>query len=118
MFNELRILNDNYMQIKSFAIQFPYLEDQEFIGRYNGNDTNKEEQYIRYQIYCSFVFNTMQKICMYFNYDIEKIRKFVRIKEIVLQHRLWWENPSGMYKDKEGYEEKFKLLVNRLVKFN
>ena len=116
MFNELKILNDNYMQIKSFAIQYPYLEDQEFIMRYNSNDINKEEQFIRYQVYCSFVFNTMQKICMYFSYDQEKIKKFVHIKEIVQQHCKWWENPSGMYKDKEGYEEKFKILVNDYIK--
>jgi hypothetical protein len=55
-FNELKILNDNYMQIKSFAIQYPYLEDELFIKRNSNHEMNKGEEYLRYQIYCSFVF--------------------------------------------------------------
>jgi hypothetical protein len=115
LFNELRILNDNYMQIKSFAIQYPYLEDQEFIIRHFSNKVQEDMEFIRYQVYCSFVFNTMQKISRYFKYDKTKIRKFVHMKEIIQQHKEWWKNPSGIYKSKEGYEEEFMQLVNYYI---
>jgi hypothetical protein len=115
MFNELRILNDNYMQIKSFAIQYPYLESQDFIKKYKSHEINPDEQKIRYGIYCSFIFNTLQRICIYFKYDKIKIRQFIHIQEIVSQHQNWWKNPSGMYQNKEGYEDEFKSMVNYLL---
>ena len=112
--NEKGRLNDSLNKLLDVNLQYPFVEDNSFIARWNKNRGSNSDSSLRYQAYCEYVFNFLQNTCEYFNYDKRKIADFVDINDLLAQHKDWWLMPEQ--KDSQSYPEKFKLLVNQYIK--
>lgn len=109
---EIKRLDDNLNQMINYTIQYPYLEEKTFIESWVKNKSNPNEQYMRYESYCIFVFNFLDRLCRYYNFNKISIEKFIHIKEVVRIHAEWWKNPTGEYDNIEGYSDDFRKFIN------
>lgn len=106
-------LNDNLNQMLNISIRYPYLEDSTFIARWPQYKDSSDERYLRYNSYCIYVFNFLQSVCAYYNYNQEEVETFVAMDEIVNTHATWWQNqPSYEHDNDKGYDSSFCQLVN------
>ena len=102
---ELARLNDNLNQLLQLDFDHPFLEDSTFISHWGKDLNSKEEKYLQYETYCIYVFNFLQNVCDYYDYDKEAIEKFVDIKELAIEHKSWLE--ASIKEDPSGYPRRF-----------
>jgi hypothetical protein len=122
--NETSKLNDELIRLNTLAIQYPYLEDEIFIEGWNKwkeerekeVKTEEDEKYLRYESYCISNFNFLERLSKHFKFKKIKIENFVQFKEIVRTHADWWNNPTGVYSNVEGYSKEFRNYVNEYLK--
>ncbi len=114
--NEVKNLNDQLDDIIKIAIQYPYLESPSFTQTWNANKENDEEKYLRYENYCTLLFNYLERLCKFYKFDKLKIEKFMNIKDWVRIHKDCWQNPSIPFENNDGYCESFKKLVESYLK--
>ena len=101
--------------ILKISIEYPYLENEDFIIEWS-NEHNKEkdnEKYMRYEAYYTLVFNFLEKVCSYYNYNQKKIYKYINLKEWVRLHKLAWE--GDLYNNIDSYSEKLKKIINNIL---
>ena len=113
--NTQKWLDDQLDAILKISIEYPYLEDQKYTAQWNPEKTS-DEQHIRYENYCTLIFNFLEKLCEYYSYDRKKIEKFMNVKAWVRMHRKAWENPSIEYENADSYSSEFKQLVEDYLK--
>ena len=114
--NSLKNLNDQLDNILKISIQYPYLENTKFTATWNENKNSTEEQYLRYDNYCNLVFNYMERLCKYYNFNERKIQKHINIKDWIRVHKDCWTNPSTPFENTDGYSKKLKNLINDFLK--
>lgn len=100
--------------ILKISVEYPYLENPEFTKQWNRDVT--DERYLRYDHYCTLVFNYLEQVVKNFNYNKNKIEKFIAIKIWVRIHRENWKNPLIKDENIDGYEEKYRNLINSYLK--
>ena len=106
--NEKYSLDNTLNMILKISIEYPYLENENFIIEWSNNH-NKEkynEKYMRYEVYYTLVFNFFERVCIYYNYNQKIIYKYINLKECVRLHRLAWE--GDLYNNIDSYSEKLK----------
>lgn len=113
--SNLKSLNDQLDNILKIAIEYPYLEDKVFRDSWNPNLVN-EERYLRYDLYCNLVFNYLERISKFYNYNSKRIEKYLAMKEWIRDHSKCWLNPSKEYENVECYEKEFRELINQYLK--
>lgn len=112
--NEFLKVTDQLNDILKTGIQYPYLENDEFVKSWNSKKTDAgwEEKYDRYDLYCTMIFNLLERMFDYYNGDKVKIEAFLNVKEWVRQHKAWFQNPSGdEHSNVDGYSKKFREFV-------
>lgn len=113
--NSLRNLNDQLDNILKIAIQYPYLENTKFTSTWNENKDSTDEKYLRYDNYCNLVFNYMERLCKYYNYNERKIQNHINIKDWIRVHKDCWSNPSTPYENADGYSKELKNLIKHFL---
>jgi len=114
--NEIRSLNEQLDSIVKIAIQYPYLESSEFASTWIENKHSNDEKYLRYDNFCTLIFNYLSRLCAYYNYDKKRIEKHLNIKDWIRVHRLCWENPSTPFENADGYSKEFRELITSYLK--
>jgi hypothetical protein len=113
--NNLKNLNDQLDNILKLSFQYPYLENPVFTATWNDNKNSNDEKYLRYDIYCNLVFNYMERLCKYYNFNEQKIQKHINIKEWIKVHKDIWNNPSTPYENADGYSQELKTLIQHFL---
>ncbi len=108
-------LENQILQINQIAIEYPYLEDNDFCSKWIDNNNPKEERYMRYDNYCCIVFNLLENLWKYFKGSKSKIESFLSVQEMAIRHKNWWKNPSGIIENIVGYDLKFQKYINSFI---
>ncbi len=113
---EERSLDALLIQINTLCIQYPYFENKKFISKYSHKRKKKEEEkYSRYDSYCTIIFNFLERLFVLYNFNENKVNKFVHFRELVLLHSEWWIH-SDIYSDNiKGYNEKFVSIISNII---
>jgi hypothetical protein len=114
--NSRKNLNDQLDGILKIAIQYPYLESPAFASTWTPNKDSNDEQYLRYENYCTLVFNYLERLCKYYNYDKVKIANHLNVKDWVRIHKDCWNNPSTPFENSDGYSKEFKKLMQEYLR--
>lgn len=99
-------------QIIKYSFDYPYLENEAFISKWNQNKNSDEERYLRYDIFCNLIFNYLEKLAKFHNYESKKIQNDVNARDWVRAHKDAWLNPVSTFENADGYCDKFKSLMN------
>jgi hypothetical protein len=62
------------------------------------------------------LFNFLSQIYALYKGDIKKINNFFSIKEVVIIHKKWWQNPLNPSDNIEGYNHDFSNYVYSIIK--
>lgn len=93
------------------GIDYPELEDKEFIQKWCDNKLESKDR-VRYEMYCINWFNYLEDLCKFYSFDKNIIEKKLHIKEIVRNHKAWWSSPDDEYANVDGYDKKFREFIN------
>lgn len=114
--SEVQQLHSDLQMMIKLSIEYPYLESEQFITRWKRHKNSSKDEYLRYDVYCCIVFNFLARVSLHFKYDLDKIKKFIYIEEIVLQHREWWSSPPGAESgNSDGYSKEFQSIVSKVL---
>jgi hypothetical protein len=114
--SEKRNINDQLDAILKIAIQYPYVENQSFTSSWMTNKNSNEEKYLRYDIYCTLLFNYLSRVADFYKYDKNKIENYIAIKDWVRLHKDYWISPLDTFENIDGYDKKFRDLINYYIK--
>lgn len=114
--NAKKALNDQLDGIIKIAIQYPYLESQTFADTWTTNKNSQDEKYLRYDNYCTLIFNFLSRFCEHYNFDKNKIEQHINVKDWIRLHKQCWENPSTPFENADGYSKEFKKFINAYLK--
>lgn len=109
--SEKNRIEDYLNQMVNYSIEYPYLENRTFIERWAENRNSTDEALMRYDSYCIFVFNFLDRLCRYYKFDRAKIEEYLFIEEIIVSHKEWWNNPDRSFNNQNGYSETFKDFI-------
>lgn len=113
--NAIKNLNDQLDNIIKLSVQYPYLESPVFAKTWLENKNSEDEKYLRYENYCTLIFNFLERLCKFYNYDKNKIENHLNVKGWIRIHKDCWDNPSLAYENSDGYETKFKTLIKEYI---
>ena len=111
---EKKQLSDTLMQLNTFLVNEPFLENDASLNKYMTND-DKENQLKkdRYNMYCLMKYNYLEDFCRYHKFKSKKINKILNMSEYVNDNIEWWnENKKINYK---SYNKKFLHLVEEII---
>lgn len=114
--NKKKNIDDQLDTLLKLAIQYPYLESSKFINGWNTNKTLDKEEYLRYDIYCTLLFNFLSRVAEFYNYDRNKIDNYIAAKDWIRLHKEYWINPIEKYENIDSYDDKFKKLIDKYLK--
>ena len=109
-------LHEELNRILEIGIEYPYLESAQFTSKWLENRESNDEKYLRYDMYSNLMFNYLHHVCEHFNYDKSLIHDFVDIKTWVRLHKLVWLHPVDENDNIDGYDEKFRNIINSYLK--
>ena len=107
-------LNENLNKLLDIDLQYPFLEDSVFVARWKTNKKSNNDSALRYEYYCIYVFNFLQNVCEYYEYDKKRIDDFVDVDDLIGLHKSWWELPENQ--QSQGEDPRFKQFVNNLYR--
>jgi hypothetical protein len=110
-----RSLEDQLDSILKISIQFPYLENPKFTQTWNDQKESNDEKYLRYENYCTLIFNFLERLCEFYKYDLKKIETFMNVRDWVRLHKDCWKNPTIPFENSDGYKNKFKKIVDNYL---
>lgn len=113
--NKIKHLNDQLDALLKIGLQYPFLESQSFIKTWKENKNSEKEEYLRYDLYCTLLFNYFARLAEHFNYDKKKIDNCIAIKDWIRSHKDYWQNPIESFENVDSYDKKFKNLVNEYL---
>lgn len=114
--NKKKNIDDQLDAILKIAIQYPYLESEQFCCSWRSDFDKSDEKYLRYDVYCNLLFNFLSRVAEYYSYDRQKIENYITIKDWVRHHGLYWKNPISEYENVDSYDKKFVELINGYLK--
>lgn len=112
---EEKALRDSLTQINHLNIQYPFLENATFINKYS-KKVNLNENDMRYESYCIIVFNYLERLATFCDFSFQKMENYVHVPELILPHSFWWKNLLNTEFRQCGYNKKFIMLVDQIIK--
>jgi hypothetical protein len=110
--NKVKNLDDQLDGLLKIAIQYPYLESEHFTSTWISTFDLNDEKYLRYDVYCTLLFNFLERVSKHYRYQQAKIENFVAIKDWVRLHGRYWKDPTSSYENVDSYEKEFVNLIN------
>jgi len=114
--NRKKGLDDQLDAILKIAIQYPYLESENFTDSWQSTFDKTNEHYLRYDVYCNLVFNFLCRVALYYKYNTQKIENYIAIKDWVRLHGKYWSDPVSTYENVDSYDRKFVELIKNYLK--
>ncbi len=113
--NKMRYLDDQLDTLLKLALQYPHLENPNFIKTWNENKNSDKDEYLRYDIYCTLLFNFFSRLSGHLNYNKKKIDDYVAAKDWIRLHKDYWLNPIDTFENIDSYDTKFKKLITEYL---
>lgn len=113
--NKMKYLDDQLDSLLKLALQYPHLENPNFIKTWNDNKNSEKDEYLRYDIYCHLLFNFFSRLAAYYKYDKKKIDNYIAAKEWIRSHKDYWLNPVDSFENVDSYDKKFKQLISEYL---
>lgn len=114
--NAKKNLDDQLDSILKIAIQYPYLESKDFTNTWSSNYDRNDEKSLRYEVYCTMVFNYMSRLASYYKYNEKKIGEHVALKPWTRIHAKYWRDPTEAYENVDTYDQPFVDLIESYLK--
>ena len=114
--NKKRNLDDQLDGLLKIAIQYPYVESESFTRTWKSDFDNNDERYLRYDVYCTLLFNFLSRFASHYKYDKNKIEKHIAVKDWIRIHGKYWTAPTSSYENVDSYDKEFVSLVNSYLK--
>jgi len=115
-YNSVSNFRDQLDNILKTAIQYPYLENPAFCDAWKENKDSEDERYIRYDHYCSLVFNYLERLCKYHRFNISKIEKQLNVKAWIRRHKYSWQYPKGDPNENiDSYDKRFVNIIKQYI---
>lgn len=111
----LQKLNDRMDKILEISIQYPYVENVNFISHWVEMKDGQNEEYLRYDMYCNLLFNYLFAVYDYFGGDKAKIENYVDVKSWIRLHKLNWKYPVDPNENIDGYSSEFRNFINSYI---
>jgi hypothetical protein len=89
--NQKKNLDDQLDAILKIAIQYPYLESEAFTSSWQSSFNRDDEKFLRYDVYCTLLFNYLSRVAAHYKYNIKRIENFIAIKDWVRLHGKYWQ---------------------------
>ena len=104
-------LDEEFNEILKIAIEYPYLESIDFTRKWTSKYDKSNESALRYEVYCTLVFNFLEKFSKFYNYNLKKIQSELAVKEWVILHSKYWRDPTIPNENINTYNPDFLKLV-------
>jgi hypothetical protein len=114
--NAKKQLDDQLDALLKIAVQYPYLESTEYNSSWTSSFDRTDEKHLRYDLYCTMVFNFLARLSSFHKYDIEKIESHVAVKAWARQHAKYWRDPTEAYENVDTYDKPFVNLIEGYLK--
>ena len=114
-FNTKRDLDNQLDSILKIAIQYPYLESDEYTKSWNSK-AKADDNFLRYDLYCTLIFNFLSRLCAFYKHNQAKIESHINMKSWVRQHARYWRDPTTAYENVDTYDRPFVQLVEDYLK--
>ena len=108
---EMNALRNQLDKMIDISIEYPYLEDDIFCKNWSSKKKPSLKA-MRYENYCCFVFNLLERVWSHFAGNKREIEKWLYVKEIVKKHRAWWRADIN---NTDSYEASFRDYVNSFI---
>ena len=114
--NKKKDLDNQLDGILKIAVQYPYLENSQFTDTWTSKFNVNDEKYLRYEIYCTLVFNYLSRLCSYYKFNETKIEKYLAVKDWVRLHKKYWKDPTDAYENTDSYDKDFVSLIEQYLR--
>lgn len=114
--NKKKNLDDQLDGLLKIAIQYPYVESESFTKTWKSDFDNNDERYLRYDVYCTLLFNFLSRFASHYKYDKNKIEKHIAVKDWIRIHEKYWTDPTSSYENVDSYDKEFVSLVTSYLK--
>jgi hypothetical protein len=105
--DERRGIREGNMRLIELAIEYPFLESDEFCSQWPSSNRDKQDG-MRYENFCCHVFNLVQQCFEFCRGDELKMKPILHPDELIWRHRLWWQNDE---ENQRGYPVEFRQYV-------
>jgi hypothetical protein len=105
--NKSKNLDDQLDALLKIAIQYPYLESEQFTAQWTPDFDRNDEKFLRYDIYCILLFNFLSRLSAHNKHSHKKVENFIAVRDWIRLHSKYWENPTSKYENVDGYDKKF-----------
>lgn len=109
-------IEDKLEMILKIAVEYPYLESEAFTQSWKPGFDQSDEKLLRYDMYCTLLFNYLSNVAKHFKYDPVKIEREIAVKDWVRLHGNYWQNPTSSYENIDSYDKEFVQLINSYLK--
>lgn len=113
--NGKKNLDDQLDAILKIAVQYPYLESKDFTNTWASSYDRNDEKALRYEVYCTMVFNYMSRLADYYKYNEKKIQGHVALKPWARIHAKYWRDPTEAYDNVDNYNSCFTALIENYL---
>ncbi len=113
--NIKKSLDDQLDGLLKIAIQYPYLESDSFTKAWTSKYDQNDEKHLRYEHYCTMLFNYLSRVAMHYKYKTEEIEKYVAIKNWVRCHAAYWRDPTDAYDTVDNYDKPFVEIIEKYL---
>lgn len=114
--NAKKSLDDQLDGILKIAVQYPYLESKDFTNAWTSTYDRNDEKALRYEVYCTLVFNFMSRLAKHYNFKETKIEDHVAIKPWARIHAKYWRDPTEAYDNTDTYDSAFVDLIETYLR--
>jgi len=109
--NARKSLDDKLDMLLGLAVQYPYLESDSFAKSWTSAYDPDDEKYLRYEHYCTMLFNYLSIVAGHFKYSKKRIEQYIAIKPWVRCHAAYWRDPTDEYATIDEYDKPFVDLI-------
>jgi hypothetical protein len=120
-------ISDQLFQIQSFSMQYPFLENKNFINGwlefktqfnldvvdYGNENTNR---YLQYEQYCEMLFNLVEDIYTANHKKESSLNDSINLKSWVRIHKDWWNNPLEDHSNHDSYDKSLCIIIDDWLK--
>ena len=114
--NSKKHLDDQLDAILKIAVQYPYLESKEFADQWTSKYDREDEKFLRYEVYCTLVFNFLSRLSAFYKFEEKKIENHLAAKSWARLHEKYWTDPSEAYENVDSYDDPFVKLIDGYLK--
>ena len=114
--NDKKNFDEQLDNILKLAIQYPYLESENFTKSWIANNLSDDDKYLRYDIYCTLLLNYLSRYFKYYNYNKKKVENQLAVKDWVRHHKYYWLYPTNSYENIDSYDKKFRSIIEDYLK--